>query len=224
MANACLEAAFPGRCPGCGLDTGCGASLCPACRDLAICAGGPDREPGPGGLETVTTLARYRDPLGLVLRDFKYRRHYIKGRALGRLAVELAPPELLAGAEVMAPVPLHRLRLMARGFNQSCVIFRPLAQGSGLAFEPGLLLRTRRTRPQTRLDRKARLENVAGAFCLNPARKAFIRGREVILVDDVFTTGATLAECGRVLLEAGAGRVRAVVLARPVIGGENQEQ
>ena len=221
LGSAFLDAAFPDTCPGCGKDASSDMPFCPACLEKTGCVGlahGPLPEAGPGALGAVASLAWYEDPLGMVLRDFKYRRHYAKGKKLGILVRELAGPELIGNAQVIAPVPLHRFRLIRRGFNQACVLFKPLAGKRGLGFEPDVLVRTRRTRPQARLDKKARRENVAGAFAVNPAKAARIAGRKVLLVDDVFTTGATLAECAGALMDAGAEEVKALVLARPALG------
>jgi ComF family protein len=110
--------------------------------------------------------------------------------------------------DAVVPVPLHRRRLAERGFNQAVVIARPLARALGVPLVVGRLVRVRPTRPQVGLDAEARERNVRGAFRVRRA----VSGR-VLLVDDVWTTGATLAEAARVLVDGGAD-VRTLTLAR----------
>jgi len=115
--------------------------------------------------------------------------------------------EVLTGASVVVPVPLHRSRQRARGFNQA----RSLAVHLGLPLSDALV-RIRKTETQADLPAGRRQANVRGAFALH--RQARVAGRIVVLVDDVSTTGATLNACAAVLLEAGAAEVRALTAAR----------
>ncbi len=124
--------------------------------------------------------------------------------------------DLLAEAELVAPVPLHWRRLFARRYNQAALLTRALARQAGLREVPDLLLRRRATPSQGRLSRSERQRNVAGAFAVNPRRAAALRGRRLLLVDDVMTTGATVGACARVALKAGAAAVDVLVLARAV--------
>ncbi|HYB10194.1 MAG TPA: ComF family protein [Alphaproteobacteria bacterium] len=123
---------------------------------------------------------------------------------------------LLADASVIAPVPLHWTRLFRRRYNQSALLARVLAEISGVPFAPDLLVRHRRTPPQGRLSAVERRRNMRGAFALNKRFAMRIGGRRVLLVDDVFTTGATVNACAGVLLEAGAEDVDVLTLARVV--------
>lgn len=122
--------------------------------------------------------------------------------------------ELLAarGYDAIVPVPLHIARLRWRGFNQAVLLARPLARSWRIPLEPLALRRSRPTAPQVGLGEVERRRNIAGAFEIRDA--AAIRGRRVLLVDDVFTTGATVEECSRVLLKGGALAVDVAVLAR----------
>ena len=121
---------------------------------------------------------------------------------------------LLADAELLAPVPLHRWRLFGRRFNQSALLAAALGRRSGLPVCQDLLLRRRATAPQARLSAAARRLNVRGAFRVRPARRAALQGKCVLLVDDVLTTGATVSACAAALLEAGAAAVDVLTLAR----------
>jgi ComF family protein len=113
--------------------------------------------------------------------------------------------------DVLAPVPLGRGRLSQRGYNQAGLIAWPLALSLGIAFAPGALWRTRETRSQVGLTRPERRLNVHDAFEASPSR---VRGRSVMLVDDVATTGATLSSCAEALHAAGARDVFALTVAR----------
>ncbi len=121
---------------------------------------------------------------------------------------------LLADSDIVIPVPLHRKRLWQRRFNQSSVLAQAVARQSGLACLPAGLIRTRHTQPQKGLSKSARQTNVASAFAVNPRHAQRIAGQRVILIDDVFTSGATLNACARVLIAAGTAQVHVLTLAR----------
>jgi len=125
-----------------------------------------------------------------------------------------AGAELLAESDVLVPVPLHRRRLWARRFNQSAVLAKAVAKSAGKRCLPDGLVRLRATVPQQGLTRKDRRDNVHNAFALNPRYADDIAGKTVMLVDDVFTSGATLNECARTLKKAGAARVFVLTVAR----------
>lgn len=122
--------------------------------------------------------------------------------------------ELIADAGVVVPVPLHSGRLFRRRFNQSAELARALAGRERLPFAPVSLRRIRSTRSQVGLGPQERLANVRGAFLVPPERADDIRGRRVLLVDDVFTTGATVSAAARALKRAGAAEVDVLVFAR----------
>lgn len=130
---------------------------------------------------------------------------------LARAAAPLVGPET-----VVAPVPLHLRRLLTRRYNQAALIGGRLARAHGLAHLPDLLLRRRHTPAQDHRGVGDRFANIAGALAVNPRRAAAVAGRPVLLVDDVMTSGATLAAATDALLAAGSGPVSVAVLARAV--------
>ena len=117
----------------------------------------------------------------------------------------------LEQADLVLPMPLAKSRLRERGFNQAHELARRLAPQKT---DPGLLLRTRETPPQSGLARAERLRNLRGAFALEPLRAEAVRGRRIVLVDDVMTSGASLFSAAQVLRTGGAAHVTAIVLAR----------
>ena len=117
----------------------------------------------------------------------------------------------LESADLLLPMPLSAQRLQERGFNQAQLLARAL---SPTKIDSGLLLRIRDTVHQTGLDRAMRMRNLRGAFAVEPLRADVLRGKRVVLVDDVMTSGATLREAAAALRRAGAARVDAWVLAR----------
>ncbi|MDP6344852.1 MAG: ComF family protein, partial [Alphaproteobacteria bacterium] len=114
---------------------------------------------------------------------------------------------LLAEGAVLAPVPLHRWRLARRRYNQAALLTRSLSRLTGLAHRPDLLRRVRATASQGGLSPGRRARNVAGAFAVRPKDGGWLAGRQVVLIDDVFTTGATVSACARTLKRAGAAGV-----------------
>ncbi len=118
----------------------------------------------------------------------------------------------LSEYDAIVPVPLHVARLRWRGFNQAALLARPLARRCRLPMETLALRRIRPTTPQVGLGQVERRRNIAGAFAIR--RRSSIVGRRILLIDDVYTTGATVEECARVLLEGGARLADVAVLAR----------
>jgi ComF family protein len=125
-----------------------------------------------------------------------------------------AAADLLAEADAVAPVPLHRSRLLHRRYNQAAEIARPLARVHRLAYLPDALVRARATGTQGGKSGSGRRRNVDGAFVVPEGRRGRVEGRRIVLVDDVLTTGATVEACARALLKAGARAVDVAVVAR----------
>ena len=149
---------------------------------------------------------------GLILK-FKHGDHQpfapLFARWLSRSAATL-----LEEADAVAPVPLHRFRLLSRRFNQAAEIARPLARGAGLDYLPDALVRRTHTTTQGGKSARGRRLNVRKAFAVTEEGRRRIKGRRILLVDDVLTTGATAEACARALIEAGARAVDLAVVAR----------
>lgn len=227
-----LDVCYPGACASCDAGTERGAALCPACdaelSRLEIRAAcrfcgkpvGDDDGPCPycGGegvphYERVARLATYNDPLRHLIHRIKFRGRWGVAEMLAdRLLASGKVDALLRAAEVVVPVPLHRLRHVARGYNQAEVIARRVVgQHRHLKFARPVV-RVRNTEAQSGLASAAqREENLRGAFALLDGRP--VRGRHVIVVDDVTTTGATLRAFAQALRPARPASLCALVLA-----------
>lgn len=195
--------------------------LCPAC-------GHPQR-PGAGGrsdcgacrgtkprFDSSVSAVDYSGPVAAIVKKFKfppYKRPY--GGRLAALMLERfraePEPRFSAGADFIAPVPLHPLKFIRRGFNQAEVLALEIALEMELPVI-NALRRVRNTRSQSKLKFKERAVNVRGAFAVR--RGAEVDGASVVLVDDVFTSGATVDECAGALKEAGAAKVHVFTAAR----------
>lgn len=125
-----------------------------------------------------------------------------------------AGAQLLSEADLLVPVPLHYRRLVVRGFNQSVWLAAAVSRQSGVPLGRDVLVRTRPTPSQAGLSADGRRRNVQGAFRVRPSRERRLKGRRVILLDDVLTTGATVEACARALKRSGAAEVDVLTLAR----------
>lgn len=218
-----LDLLFPPRCVGCGR---VGAWLCAECLDQIPRVDSPFCTRCGGVVVTGDLCARCRtSPLRIdCIRSVAYFEgvlreavHWLKYRGCTALAAPLGG--LMAGywvrqpmpADVVVPVPLHAARLRERGYNQAALLAHEMARRAGLAVCEQTLVRQRATAPQVELDAGQRKENVHGAFrCSGDG----LAGKQVLLVDDVCTTGATLEACAVALREGGARSIRALTLAR----------
>jgi ComF family protein len=163
--------------------------------------------------EAGASLGPFEGGLRTLVHELKYRgRRRVAARLAELFVGDDAVRSLLTPGAVLVPVPLHPLRRRERGFNQSELLACELARRSGLAVAETALVRRKDTAPQTGLSAADRRRNVAGAFAVR--RRAAVAGRRVVLVDDVFTTGATALACARALHDAGAGAVRVLTVAR----------
>lgn len=226
-----LDALLPPRCLACGEDTAEPGVLCPACwRQVTFlgpphcaCCGLPfpyASAPGtvcgscagaPPEFDRARAVMRYDEASrGLVL-SFKHADRTHAAPAYGEW-MRRAGADLLADADFTVPVPLHWTRLFVRRYNQAALLAHAIRGAGGPPVDPDLLVRRRRTPTQGHLGRLARARNVRAAFAIKPGAR--VDGRCFVLIDDVMTTGATAAECARVLKRAGAARVDVLTLAR----------
>lgn len=194
------ELIAPTQCAACETPVGPQFLFCPACVLTVDVLPQPSRaafEYG-GAIATAITRLKYNDRPDL-------------GPRLGQTMLPIAR-RLRGTVDIVVPVPLHPRRLEERGYNQSVLVAAPVARGLDVPFLPRALLRTRDTPQQATLDRSHRLTNLASAFRVH--ERAQIRGKRILLVDDVRTTGATLEACATALIERGCRNVVELVLAR----------
>ncbi len=230
-----LDVALPPLCPSCREPLGDGVGLCAACwSKLSLieppyCArlGIPfTYDPGPGllSMEAIASppaydraraAVRYDEVARALVHGFKYGDRLDLAPMMGRWMAR-AGHELLSDADGLVPVPLHWRRLWARRFNQSAALAGAISDLSGVPVLHGALNRVRATAQQVGLSKNQRADNVQGAFKVLPAQKADVKGRRLILIDDVLTSGATVDTCARALLRAGAAHVDVLVFARVV--------
>lgn len=176
------------------------------------------KEPPP--IHATLAAIDYAYPWSGLISRYKFGEH--PGWASFFAAMLLKAPgvsqtlEDLQSTDLMLPVPLSKERLQTRGFNQAWELTSALAMQSGsrATTDSTLLLRVKNTQPQTELLRQERLANVKGAFQVDPLRTAELKGKRVILVDDVMTSGASLFTAARALRAAGAAHITGLVLAR----------
>jgi ComF family protein len=221
-----VDLVAPSLCLGCGAGVGEPASLCLACwsalqhLDEPVCdaLGTPFAyDQGEGALSAAAlsdpplwdrsrAAVIFDETSGRLVHALKYQDRQEAGLLMARMMAR-AGRRLLAEADVILPVPLHRFRLWQRRFNQSAFLAQQLSRISATPWRHDVLIRVRRTRAQVGLDQAERRSNVKGAFQLRPEGLAAVSGKCVLLVDDVRTTGATAEACTQALKKAGAAQV-----------------
>ena len=228
-----LHTVFPPRCICCGEAVSTDFGLCGPCwRDTTfltgtVCdsCGAPLPGDDPGPVLCDACIARPR-PWGRGRAAFLYsgtgRQLVLQLKHADRL--DLVPPlagmltraaaPLVTRGMLVAPVPLHRLRLLRRKFNQSAMLAQSFARGRGLTCLPDLFVRTRPTAPMEGMTRVERLANLSGAISVAPKHADRVRGKHLLIIDDVLTSGATLEAATEAALAAGAAKVSVAVLAR----------
>lgn len=169
-------------------------------------------EADPPVYDRARAVARFDDIMRDLVHDLKFHDRHDARRLFGRWLAD-AGRDLLAGADLVVPVPLNRIRLLQRRFNQSAILAQELSAVTGVPNDPFVLVRTRRTAPQVGMSQRQRRQNVAGAFAVAPGKGIQVTGRNIVLVDDVITTGATVDACARALRQEGAARVDVLALA-----------
>ena len=187
-------------CPGCALPTATGV-LCPACA----------REPEP--FDAACSALKLEGPVQRAVHGLKYSAHFLSAQLLGELLVERLKTREQALPQLLLPMPLARGRLFTRGYNQAQELARVLGKQLNIKVNPHAARKLRATADQIGKTRRERQANVKGAFAVGPE----VSGLHIALVDDVMTTGATLAELSRAAKAAGAARVEAWSAARAVL-------
>ncbi|GJE10629.1 ComF family protein [Methylobacterium longum] len=222
-----LSLIYPPTCVGCGAATADPGALCPACwsgmrlieepvcqrygTPFAVDLGvGPLLSPraiaDPPAFGRGRAVALYDGVARQLVHRLKYEDRLDLAGVMARM-MAASGRTLIAEAHCLVPVPLHRGRLWRRRFNQAAILARRIAREAGRPCMPAALVRVRATRSQVGLSRAARAENLSGAFRVPEPEAHRIRGRRILLVDDVTTTGATGNAATRALLRAGATSV-----------------
>jgi len=235
LAGSSVNVLLPPHCLGCEMPVAETGSLCARCwgrltlierpycerlgtpfsYDLGTGALSAEAIADPPPFERLRAVAAHDDMARKLVHGLKYGDRLDLARWMAQWMARAAS-ELTRDADVIVPVPLHRRRLWTRRFNQSAALGLCIAEIAGKPFAPTALRRLRATRQQVGLSATERATNVRGAFAVPPAERAAIAGRRVLLVDDVYTTGATVKAATRALLRAGATAVDAVTFARVV--------
>lgn len=210
---------FPPSCLVCGSSCRDGEFICTNCwellRDNAETYT-PDRDIPPE-IDAAVVLLPYDDACRSLVHALKYHGMQDVGPLLGRMMAEkLLRHGSFAAPPLIVPVPLHERKLTIRGYNQAERLAEGIEEYTGYAFRPMMLKKIRHTSSQTAHDEEKRRNNVKGVFRCHGGSS--LRGRPVILVDDVMTTGSTLSECALALKQSGAADITAVVIATPDMG------
>ena len=226
-----LDYALPPRCPGCGSVVEADHSFCLACWGGMEFLGDPccarcgrpfphDMGPGaecaaclahPPPFDSARAVLAYGDVARTVALRFKYGRRIGLARLIARHMLRHLP-DMGDDPPIIVPVPLHRWRLWHRGFNQSALIATHLSRLSGLPVDRHALRRIRATQPLRGMGGRDRARAVKGAFAL--AQGHDLKGRRILLIDDVHTSGATAAACAKALRRGGAAEIRLLCWAR----------
>lgn len=215
MNSGWLEAlaslVFPPRCPVCRSKVGRHGAWCPACLAKFLAP----RRIDPVGrrlkwIDGCYVLCDYEAGLKRLIRDMKFRKVSRYRSQFKWLLEECLAEQKLPAAAWVVPVPLSPRREQERGFNQNELIFREWTEASGRIWLDGLE-RVKETLPQWELEQAARRPNIRGAFRVS--RQDLVKGKTILLVDDIFTTGLTMDECAGELKKAGAKQVYCLALA-----------
>lgn len=206
-----VDLIYPPRCPLCGEAIATQRGLCTACWSTLEIPTDSQIEDG------ITAATLYNDTARQLVLNFKHgRKIALAGMMARQIAARL--PEM-EGEWLVVPVPLHRVRLWQRGYNQSALIARELCKLRRATLLVDALIRTRRTPSLGGLGRAERAKVLEGAIAANPARRSALAGAQVLLVDDVLTSGATTNACIAALREAGAAKVHVACFSRVAAEG-----
>jgi competence protein ComFC len=236
-----LDWLFPPTCGGCSQ---LGLSWCKDCQQkvtrisgsICSCCGDPQPKQSPPDstapllcpdcqahlpvYQALRSYGEFRGPIRDALHRLKYQRDVGMGEALSKHLIELYN-ELKWDINIVTAVPLSPKRARERGYNQSALLARPLAYAIDKTYQPRAVQRSRDTRTQVGLSAKERQQNVDGAFT---ADEATVKGKVVLVIDDVMTTGSTISACAQALRKAGASAVYGLTLARAVMNTDTDDR
>jgi ComF family protein len=224
---------YPPGCASCGIITGAHRGLCPKCwsgvrfierpycevlglpfaHDLGAGILSADAIANPPPFDRLRSAAIHDQAVRDLVHGLKYRDRTDLAPMMAAWMVR-ASDGMVEACDVVIPVPLHRTRMLSRRFNQSAELARHIAHRSGKPLLPATLGRVKKTLQQVGLGAKAREENVRGAFAIAKGHENDIFGRRIVLVDDVYTTGATVAAAARTLRKGGAADITVLTFAR----------
>ncbi len=237
LMAAAVDAVYPPVCSGCGRMVGQHRGVCPSCwatlrlieRPYCELLGVPFSHDLGAGILSADAIANppvFERLRSVAIHDGIARSlvHGLKYRDRTDLAVMMADWMIrasdghVAACDAILPIPLHAFRLWGRKFNQSAELARAIARRAGKPYLPTALIRTKRTVQQVGLGATQRQDNVRGAFAVTEAGKSALFGKRIVLVDDVYTTGATVSAATRALKKAGAADVTVLTFARAMSG------
>lgn len=225
FTDVLLHAILPNRCMFCGKPVTYDRSACPDCfaavprtdpniclicgEEVENCICTRERN----GFDWYISPYYYGEGVDRAISDFKFRSNWLTGQKLAAaMARHLCRYDFPMKESILIPVPLYRADKRRRGFNQSEKMCKWISEKIGIRFEKDVLYKKRKTKQQHTLKREARLKNLENAFAVRHSER--IKGKRVILVDDVFTTGSTIRVCARELYWAGAAEVGCITTAR----------
>ena len=232
-----IDTLFPPQCPSCSAIVDDHGHLCSHCWTQIRFIGTPacprcgvplPYDPGSCPVPCMESLPSFDAARSVMLYDDFSRTLVLKFKHSDRLDpagvyagwMGRAGQSLLDGADIIVPVPLHWTRPFSRRYNQSALLAQRIAAQSGVDYGSDIMSRTRRTPSQGTLTRNRRAQNVRGAFQVSVGKGDDVKGKHIVLIDDVMTTGATAGACARALKRAGALSVRVLTLARVALPGD----
>jgi len=209
----CLECGRGGKyiCSSCLKKVATARLVCPTCKNHSYNGATHRLCKTKNSLSGAYSFYKYEGVVRKAIISIKYKFAYDISKEL----VDILPSKIFLSGSFLIPVPLHKRRENWRGFNQSSILGKFLAEKAGMFFEERLLLRLENTTPQVKLGRSERLRNIRGKFAVNPTYQPLIKGYQTVVVfDDVWTTGATITEACKVLKKAGAKEVWGLTIAK----------
>lgn len=159
------------------------------------------------------SLMKYDDYSKKIIHKFKYQDQLHILEYLTTLMNNMGK-EIIKQADIIAPVPMHKYKLLKRGYNQAALLAMRIAENSNLIYLPQLLIKNKSTIAQADLNKKQRMSNIKGSFVLNSKFSTEIKGKNILIIDDVVTTSATINECAKILKKAQPAKILVLSLAK----------